>query len=113
MLLAVIGLVATLIVVVGPIVRKRLEIWAEGKLVELDRLTPEYIDQIIKAAARIAVIVVESTNLEGESKEKLKQAEEIAEKWLLDVYGYEVELDRIREAIEYMLFEFKKEDYSG
>lgn len=110
LLVAIVGFVAALVVVVGPIVRKRVELWAHEKYIELDRLTPDYLDTIIKKAAEIAVIVVEATNLKGESKEKLKQAEEIAEKWLMDVYGYEIELDRIREAIEFVLFELKQDE---
>lgn len=103
-----VAFVATVIFVIGPFVRKRLEFWLETQLVELEQQLPENIMALIKEIARIAVIVVEATNLEAESREKLKMAEEIAEQWLLSL-GYEVELDRIREAIEYVLFEMKQE----
>jgi len=108
-LTAALGLIATIITVVGPVVRQRLEVWAHERMQEVYEYAPDYVDRMIQRAAEIAVVVVEATNLEGASKDKLKQAEEIAEKWLSENFRYDIELDRIREAIEYVLFEKKKD----
>jgi len=109
LIIALVIFVSAMITVVGPIIRKRLEVWANKKYVELNHLTPSYVDDMLKRAAEIAVIVVEAKNLQGKGEEKLQQAENIAEGWLYDVYGYEIELDRIREAIEFVLFKTKVE----
>lgn len=107
-IVAAVGLISVLVTVVGPVVRKWLELWFEKRYAELEMQLPDNVLNVLREVAKIAVMVVEATNLEGESKDKLKQAEEIAEAWLLQM-GYVVELDRIREAIEYVLFELKAE----
>ena len=107
-LAGLVGFVAILITVIGPLVRTKLEQWMANRWAEIEQTAPDYLVNLIKEAARIAVVFVEATNLEAESKVKLKQAEEIAENWLKTM-GYDIELDRIREAIEYVLFEMKNE----
>lgn len=108
LIIAAVVFLTTVITILGPIVRTLLARWAEEKYEELQMNVPENVMQVIKEAARIAVIVVEATNLEGKGKVKLVEAEEIAENWLLSL-GYDVELDMIREAIEFVLFEMKNE----
>lgn len=107
---AAIGLIAALVVAIGFIVKERMRVWAEARLAELYESAPDYVDEIIKKAAEIAVTVVESMNLEQTSHEKLMEAERIAEAWLKEVFNYDIELERLREAIEYVLFEKKIKD---
>jgi len=104
---ALVGLIAAVITVAGPVLRKRVEEALAEKWLEIEMQLPESVLAVIQEVARIAVITVESLHLEDESRDKLKRAEEIAESWL-DALGYDVELDRIREAIEYVLFELNQ-----
>lgn len=107
-IVAAVGLIAVLITVVGPLVRERIGVWAQARWNELEMSLPKNVRDTIIDISRIVVFAVEQMyvglDVEDKGRAKLKEAEVRIEAWLA-MLGYEVELDRIREAIEFVVFE--------